>query len=337
MSSVECTGCRQDHRPHLLHNLRHRGSFHRICTSCVLKSHPGSFCPCCLDLFDGPPPSDLIKCSKCPATAHPACVRPETAASPAPAAYVCPSCSNPSFSFFDASRRSESKRVIDLKSAKALLAAARIAAASMNRAANLARLEAEKKVKEAAFARKRARDALENVAAVACREKKEKGKEAKEVVSDAIVVAGPKKKTKANSGVASAAASEAQKRVQSHKLGGFVAAPSGNDGFKATAVLVQRTPKKAVAAEEKDKLTGSPSSVLGRHHLQNHVADEEKEKTLAFSGPSAVAGQQQQSQNSSFLLKEEEGEKGKPNGLAESDSGPHEPPLPKPNQGEQSK
>ncbi|RWR95162.1 zinc finger protein [Cinnamomum micranthum f. kanehirae] len=273
MSSVECTGCHQHHRPHLLHNLRHRGSFHRICTSCVLKSHPGSFCPCCLDLFDGPPPSDLIKCSKCPATAHPACVRPETAATPAPVSYVCPSCSNPSFSFFDASRRSESKRAIDLKSAKALLAAARIATVSMNRAANLARLEAEKKVKEAAVARKRAREALENVAAVACREKKEKGKEAKE-----------------------------------------------------------RTPKKAVAAEEKDKLTGSPSSVLGRHHLQNHVVDEEKEKTPAFSRPSAVTGQQQQSQNSSFLLKEEEGEEGKPNGFAESDSGPHEPSLPKPNQ-----
>lgn len=221
--------------------------------------------------------------------------------------------------------------MIDLKSAKALLAAARIATVSMNRAANLARLEAEKKVKEAAIARKRAREALENVAAVACKEKKEKGKEAKEVVSDAIVVAEPpKKKNKANSGVASA--SEAHKRVQSHKFGGFVAAPSGNDGFKATAVLVQRTPKKAVAAEEKDKLTGSPSSVLGRHHLQNHVADEEKEKTPAFSRPSAATGQQQQSQNSSFLLKEEEGDEGKPNGFAESDSGPHEPSLPKPNQ-----
>lgn len=219
---------------------------------------------------------------------------------------------------------------------------------SMSKAATTVRLEAERKVKEAALARKRAREALERAALVASNEK-EKGKEAKEGVSDAIAVVEPKKKMKGNSGVASAAAVAAgPKRVQSHKLGGFASAPLGNagmrekekwGGFQATAVLVQRAPKKGVAAaaaaEEKDKSTGSPSSVLGRHHLQNHAVDEEKEKNRAVSGSSAVSGQLQ-SQNSSCLLEEDKDGKGKSKGLADSDSGPHhKPPLPI--QGERSK
>lgn len=51
-----------------------------------------------------------------------------------------------------------------MNSARVLLAAARIAASSMGKAAVVARAEAERRAKEAAFTRKRAREALEHVA-----------------------------------------------------------------------------------------------------------------------------------------------------------------------------
>lgn len=63
------------------------------------------------------------------------------------------------------------RRAIDKESARALVAAARIAAATMNRAAQTARIEAERRVKEAASARKRAREALERVALLSLKEK----------------------------------------------------------------------------------------------------------------------------------------------------------------------
>lgn len=55
--------------------------------------------------------------------------------------------------------------------AKQLVAAAQIAVASMNKAAEVARAEAERTVREAAVARKRAREALERVACLASKEK----------------------------------------------------------------------------------------------------------------------------------------------------------------------
>lgn len=63
------------------------------------------------------------------------------------------------------------RRVIDRASAKALVAAAKIACATMSKAAAIARVEAERRVKEAALARKRAREALERVAYLTLKEK----------------------------------------------------------------------------------------------------------------------------------------------------------------------
>lgn len=64
-----------------------------------------------------------------------------------------------------------SRRAMDKESARALVAAARIAAATMSKAAHTARIEAERRVKEAALARKRAREALERVASLSLKEK----------------------------------------------------------------------------------------------------------------------------------------------------------------------
>lgn len=63
---------------------------------------------------------------------------------------------------------------MDVGSAKALVAAAKIAALSMSKAAAVARVEAERRVKEAALAKKRAREALESLLYLAAEEKKGK-------------------------------------------------------------------------------------------------------------------------------------------------------------------
>ncbi|KAL6008839.1 hypothetical protein ACLOJK_022065 [Asimina triloba] len=152
-------GCGCGSSDHLLHSIRHRGAFLRLCTACVLRFHLGSFCPVCLHLFDRSPPSNSIQCSKCPSFSHSACVRRATAPS-----YVCSCCVNPNYLVIDF-------RALDLKSAKALVAAAQIASLSMSRAAAAARFEAERKARESAVARKRAKEALDRVTLVALRRK----------------------------------------------------------------------------------------------------------------------------------------------------------------------
>lgn len=63
---------------------------------------------------------------------------------------------------------------MDVGSAKALVAAAKIAALSMSKAAAVARVEAERRVKEAALAKKRAREALESLLYLAAEEERER-------------------------------------------------------------------------------------------------------------------------------------------------------------------
>ncbi|XP_058076908.1 uncharacterized protein LOC131225398 [Magnolia sinica] len=328
-AAVRCTDCGSpDH--HLLHNVRYRGAFHRLCTSCVLKLHPGLFCPVCFNLFERSPPLDSIKCSKCPSFSHSACVRPESAA----ASYVCISCLNPKFLFFDPKPSNKKVRTangesmlrtIDAKLAKVLLAAAHIAAVSMNRAAATARIEAERKVRESAIARKRARDALERVSLVAL-----KGRESKEVPASVPGVAEQKRKLKGNSAVAAAVA--AQKRIQNRKSGGGFMGPLSNVGSRETEKLVgvqpripvQRPLNNGLASEEgKDTLKGyvgvsghqhfqnygtvdQKKKLGGSSHWQNHVIQEEKEKNPTFC-PSVSGNQQHQHSQNSHVIEEDKG------------------------------
>lgn len=97
-----------------------------------------------------------------------------------PHPYLCPLCVNPNTPVFylkkgkDVGLGNEESRVVDMKAAKVLLAAAKIAAGTVNKAALAARLEAERRAKEAAFTRKRAREALEHVAYLTARDKLQK-------------------------------------------------------------------------------------------------------------------------------------------------------------------
>ncbi|XWS53439.1 hypothetical protein CRYUN_Cryun10bG0001600 [Craigia yunnanensis] len=177
---AECGGCGVPEQL-LLHNVRHRASYRRLCTNCVLKNHPGLFCPICLEVFsESPSPHQRLICLKCPSISHLSC------SSSSQSSFTCPPCSHPNFSFnvtpntsnkkpkstLDHQRGSnedddddnKKKRVIDKEAAKALLAAAKISVASMSKAAAVARVEAERRVKEATLAKKRAKEALDRLA-----------------------------------------------------------------------------------------------------------------------------------------------------------------------------
>lgn len=67
---------------------------------------------------------------------------------------------------------------MDRDSAKKLLAAAKIASVSMNKAAVAAKAEAERRAKDAAYARKRAKEALDHVSYLLTKEKPKKRGEA---------------------------------------------------------------------------------------------------------------------------------------------------------------
>jgi len=187
--AATCDHCGYDDR-WVLHNVRLRGKYLKLCTSCVLKLHPTSFCPTCFCLHEPsaiPSSSTSINktltCFKCSSLSHLTCVPPNVPKSP----YLCPPCSNPSFKFFDFQKPrkgqsnggdcSDSKKVpeegdgqaIDERAAKIFLAAARIAASSMNKAAAVAKVDAERRVKEAAVARKRAKEAIDHVMALSAR------------------------------------------------------------------------------------------------------------------------------------------------------------------------
>ncbi|KAG5240871.1 zinc finger protein [Salix suchowensis] len=166
----ECGICGAEDR-YLLHNVRHRTpSYRRLCTNCLLKDHRGLFCPFCFSVYEEPLPNDRSMCNKCPSISHKPCIPSNY---PHHTPFICPSCSSPNFSFFNPTRNGDSPsgRIIDRDSARALVAAAKIAAVSMTKAAAMAKVEAEKRVKEATFAKKRAREALEGLAYLAAKEK----------------------------------------------------------------------------------------------------------------------------------------------------------------------
>ncbi|XP_021898924.1 uncharacterized protein LOC110815436 [Carica papaya] len=168
-----CGNCGSNNR-WLLHNVRLRDMYRRLCTSCVLRLHPSSFCPSCFTFYDsGPPhPSKRLSCSKCSSFTHSHC------APSSPTPYLCPPCKDSKFSFFDVNAPNNNNsnnpncpvRFIDKKLADALLCAAKIASASMGKGVIIARAEAERRVREAAVARKRAKEALEKMSLIYSKE-----------------------------------------------------------------------------------------------------------------------------------------------------------------------
>ncbi|XP_022137907.1 uncharacterized protein LOC111009209 [Momordica charantia] len=168
----------------ILHHVRLKASFRRLCTNCVLKNNLSGFCPVCFDVYDdsSPPPShQRVMCFRCPSISHFSCVSVHFSST-----FLCSHCSDPRFTFFDgfhSAALSQSgsaavladNRVVDCKSARAIVAAARVAAQSMRRAAADARAAAETKIKNAAFAKKQATLALERLAFLVLQEEDRNG------------------------------------------------------------------------------------------------------------------------------------------------------------------
>lgn len=138
--------------------VRHRGDFRRLCTSCVLKYHPGHFCPICFAVYDVDSPAPTINhrvaCISCPSILHSDCVVPAINCKSPPS--QCPPCRNPRYEFFRAEREG-----IDEDLARQFLAAAKIAVVSVKKAAKEARAVAERRAKEAIRARRIAMEAVE--------------------------------------------------------------------------------------------------------------------------------------------------------------------------------
>ncbi|KAF3456450.1 hypothetical protein FNV43_RR01100 [Rhamnella rubrinervis] len=165
----------------VLHKLWHKATFRKLCTNCVLINSPGLFCPLCLHVFDHkniPPLRNRIMCLKCPSISHLSCSLSHASSS---SSFLCPPCSDPLFFFFNLTPSSSNKTpklhhdhahhrprpddfFIDKDNARALLAASRIAAASMTKAAIASRADAERRVAEALAAKMRAKEALEALA-----------------------------------------------------------------------------------------------------------------------------------------------------------------------------
>ncbi|PIA60739.1 hypothetical protein AQUCO_00300330v1 [Aquilegia coerulea] len=178
----ECSHCFLEEK-WLLHNICEReNNFRRFCTSCVLKFYNGLFCPICYEVYEGSKyPVNRVICLRCPSITHLDCVSKEAVST-----YVCPPCANPNFSFFDSSKSginsssssSEGNHggVIDVKMAKVLVAATQLAWISMSKKATNVKVEADRKVKEAALKRKEAKEALQRFSALTAKDNK-KGKE----------------------------------------------------------------------------------------------------------------------------------------------------------------
>ncbi|XP_057539721.1 uncharacterized protein LOC130817824 [Amaranthus tricolor] len=194
MTQNVCHNCNSgDHW--ILHNdLRNRANPLKLCTSCVLKLHLTSFCPTCFNLHDpnslNPPPclsssssnNRTLTCLKCNSISHITCVPPNTPKSP----YLCFLCSNPNFKLFDFKKprksqsnngsepglvsgsgsEAENRQVIDEKAARILTLAARITKISMNKVVVQSSSEAERKVRESALAKKRAKEAIDYVMSI---------------------------------------------------------------------------------------------------------------------------------------------------------------------------
>ncbi|XP_059645883.1 uncharacterized protein LOC132289011 [Cornus florida] len=174
----ECSGCDCEEQVFLSHfHFHERGTYQRLCADCVLKKRSGYFCAICFEIYDRlPPVGERLMCVDCLAISHLSCV-----GSNFTRLYKCPPCANPNFTFFNPRGSSEKKniegsdggesaktesssRAIDKDSVKQLLATAKLSLASMDKAASVARVEVQKRVKEAVAARKMAKEAVERIA-----------------------------------------------------------------------------------------------------------------------------------------------------------------------------
>ncbi|GAU21564.1 hypothetical protein TSUD_35270 [Trifolium subterraneum] len=160
-SKGDCYNCNVKDR-WLLHNAVVGGASRRICTSCVLRLNPSTFCPYCFEFFENPLSTTssssshrFISCVKCSSLSHIQCLS-SSSSPPSPSSYHCPPCSQPNFTFFPVP-----ESPVDEKLAKVFLCACKIASSVMKKQFTLFNTRSERAVKEAAIARKKTKEAIE--------------------------------------------------------------------------------------------------------------------------------------------------------------------------------
>ncbi|EYU19384.1 hypothetical protein MIMGU_mgv1a019129mg [Erythranthe guttata] len=200
VKTAACGNCNVFERMLLFHVLR-RGVYLHLCATCVLRLHHQLFCPNCFQVHPSPPPPSpsndaaFTTCTKCFSSSHTICVP-----SPRTTPYICRLCTDPNAATFRLKTLKEAgvgetggdprrRAVMDADAVKKLFAAAKIATNSMNNAAVAASEDAERKVMEAAMARKGATQALERVAYLEVKEKAAAAKKTKEASSAEVAAA----------------------------------------------------------------------------------------------------------------------------------------------------
>ncbi|KAL8188878.1 hypothetical protein R6Q57_029633 [Mikania cordata] len=181
-TSTACGHCGLSDRK-ILHHVRLTGTFRRLCTTCVLRLHPKSFCPSCLIVYHRSPPDNSVVCYRCHSSSHRTCVSPSvTGRTP------CATCLNPNALVFEYkscywSSNNKNPR-IDLSAARLLVAAAEISSMSMSKAEAAAVTEADWRANEASNWRKKAKEAVNHVVKLMEIEQKKRGDDHKAVVVD---------------------------------------------------------------------------------------------------------------------------------------------------------
>ncbi|CAA0827258.1 Unknown protein [Striga hermonthica] len=282
--ATACGNCGVEER-RLLHHVRHRGIFRRLCTTCVLRLHPQSFCPICYQVYPPAPPLDAVAtCFKCYSSSHSHCVRPAGGA-PHPTPYVCLLCLHPNTPIFKLKSAKEANicepsdvdlegcRVMDRDAAKKLLAAAKIASMSMNKAVTSAKAEAERRAKEAAYTRKRAKEALEYVAHLVIKEKLRKketvlartsGGSGGYVGGGAVIVRMDRENSNVGVSASYSNGNSCSGLSQTVAVDGTIAISGGNaDRVDNSGPILAAL--NAVGLKENDKIKGGTSGNNGEH------------------------------------------------------------------------
>lgn len=159
-TTVACHLCRDKSR-WFKHHVLHLGTIKTFCTDCVIHLHAHSLCPICFTVHENPEKlitSDVVvSCMRCYSSSHVSCI-----GSHPNAPYLCVNCLNlnsPLLVLGD----SNGGKVVDKRASMIFLAACKISADSMKKAAAAAKVEMEVKSKEATDARKLAIKAIEHV------------------------------------------------------------------------------------------------------------------------------------------------------------------------------
>ncbi|CAN8259001.1 unnamed protein product [Cochlearia groenlandica] len=151
-SSGKCEGC-EETEPSFIHTVNEDDVFRRFCTDCLLKDdeHKRRFCLICITVYDVPHPNDRIICVKCTVSTHHRDCLPPPPPNPNPnPIYTCQPCSDDGFAFFP---RQRMHQLIDIGSAKALVAAAKLAMENLDQEVTLLKKIADEKISESAIAK----------------------------------------------------------------------------------------------------------------------------------------------------------------------------------------